>query len=254
MIPKIIHYIWVGGKPLPKIAEKCIKSWQKYCPDYEIKRWDESNLDLNFCDYVKEAYEAKKFAFVSDVLRTKILYDEGGIYLDIDVELYKTLDTLLQCDCFYGFESEKAIAPGLIFGSVAKNPDLKSILEGYKQRHFMIDGKMDLKTICETFTEYYENKGLIRENKNQVIDKTYFYATEYFCPKDYQTGKITKTKNTIAIHHYYSSWQTPLMKFKQKCIQLVKRILGEKNVKRIQEKRRLKREKNEKVDNIYTNI
>ena len=106
MIPKVIHYIWLGGNPLPKIAEKCIESWKKFCPDYEIKRWDETNLDVNQYQFAKDAYDAKKFAFVSDVFRTEILYNEGGIYLDIDVELIKSIDDILQDnDCVMGFET-----------------------------------------------------------------------------------------------------------------------------------------------------
>lgn len=104
MIPKIIHYCWFGGNPLPELAVKCIESWKKYCPDYEIKRWDESNFDLNCCDYVKEAYQAKKWAFVSDYVRFKVLYDEGGLYFDTDVELIKSIDDILAHGPFMGVE------------------------------------------------------------------------------------------------------------------------------------------------------
>ena len=113
---------------------------------------------------------------------------------------------------------------------------------------------MNLKTICTIFTEYYEVLGLKRNNTTQMVNNTKIYSTEYFCPKDYQTGKVNKTKNTIAIHHYLSSWLTPKMKFKQKCIQMIKKFLGEKNVKKIQNKRREKREKNEKINNIHSDI
>lgn len=104
MIPKIIHYCWFGGNPLPELAVKCIESWKKYCPDYEIKRWDESNFDLKCCDYVKEAYQAKKWAFVSDYVRFKVLYDEGGLYFDTDVELIKPIDDILARGPFMGVE------------------------------------------------------------------------------------------------------------------------------------------------------
>lgn len=104
MIPKIIHYCWFGGNPLPELAVKCIESWKKYCPDYEIKRWDESNFDLNCCDYVKEAYQAKKWAFVSDYARFKVLYDDGGLYFDTDVELIKPIDDILARGPFMGVE------------------------------------------------------------------------------------------------------------------------------------------------------
>lgn len=104
MIPKIIHYCWFGGNPLPEMAVKCIESWKKYCPDYEIKRWDESNFDLNCCNYVKEACQAKKWAFVSDYVRFKVLYDEGGLYFDTDVELIKPIDDILERGPFMGVE------------------------------------------------------------------------------------------------------------------------------------------------------
>ena len=133
MIPKIIHYIWLGGKPLPKIAEKCIESWKKFCPDYKIKRWDETNIDVDKYQFTKDAYAAKKFAFVSDVFRTEILYNEGGIYFDIDVELIKPIDEVLKdADCVMGFETSKSLAPGLIMASVKNNEDLKNILNNFK--------------------------------------------------------------------------------------------------------------------------
>ena len=140
MIPKIIHYIWLGGKPLPKIAEKCIASWKKYCPDYEIKRWDESNLDLDKYQFVKDALEAKKYAFASDVLRSDILYNNGGIYFDIDVELLKPIDDILNgVDCVMGFESSNMIAPGLVMATVKENQDLLNILNIYKDLKFDVN-------------------------------------------------------------------------------------------------------------------
>lgn len=215
MIPKIIHYIWLGGKPLPKIAEKCMKSWKKFCPDYEIKRWDESNLDLDFCPYVREAYDSKKFAFASDVLRLQKLYEYGGIYLDIDVEIIKPIDEFLNAKCFSGFENSKAINPGVIFGTEPKNQDLKAILDDYKSRNFINNGILDLKTICETVTEYYEKFGLVREDKTQNLeDKIVAYNSEYFSPINTVTNKKTVTKNTHSIHWFNASWYTPWMKFK----------------------------------------
>ena len=110
MIPKIIHYIWLGGKPLPKIAEKCIASWKKYCPDYEIKRWDETNLNISQYQYAQDAYDAKKYAFASDVMRFDVLYKYGGVYVDIDVEILKPIDDLLDTSSFTGFEKNEPIS------------------------------------------------------------------------------------------------------------------------------------------------
>lgn len=237
MIPKVIHYIWLGGKTLPKIAEKCIKSWKKFCPGYEIKRWDETNLDLNKYEFVKDAYQAKKYAFASDVLRTEVLYQEGGIYFDIDVELVKPIDDVLDVDCVMGFESSKALAPGLLMASVKGNKDFSNILNIYQDTKFDINNMKNF-TVCEIFTKYYEQKGLKREDETQTIGNTKFYASEYFSPKSLTDGKIRKTKNTRAIHHYYASWLKKSAKFKHKITQFVKRLLGPKMVEKLKNKRR----------------
>ncbi len=215
MIPKIIHYIWLGGNPLPAITEKCIESWRIYCPDYEIIRWDETNLNINKYQFAKDAYDAKKFAFVSDVLRTDILYEHGGIYLDIDVELLKPIDDLLDFDTFGGFETSNLINPGLLWGTVPKNEDLKNILEIYKNTKFDETKTMEL-TICEFFTKYFEQYGLLRENKSQKIDNKVFLSSEYFSPIDVITNKKNITKNTYSIHWYNASWYTPKQKLKYK--------------------------------------
>lgn len=215
MIPKIIHYIWFGGKPLPKIAEKCIESWKKFCPDYEIKRWDESNIDINKYQFTKDAYEAKKFAFVSDVFRTEILYNEGGIYFDIDVEIIKSIEDVLNMECITGFETSNLLNPGLFIASVKNNKDLKEILDIYKTLKFDINKLTEL-TVCEIYTKYFENKGLVRENKTQQIENTKFYSSEYFSPIDVVTNKKKITKNTYSIHWYNASWYTPKQKLKNK--------------------------------------
>ena len=216
MIPKIIHYIWLGGKELPKIAEMCIESWKKFCPDYEIRRWDESNLDLNKYQFVKDALDNKKYAFASDVLRTEILYTYGGIYFDIDVELLKPINSILEnVDCVMGFETSKLLNPGLFIASKKENEDLKNILTIYQSLKFDVNNLINL-TICEVFTKYYEQKGLIRENKTQQIYNTIFYSSEYFSPIDVITNKKKITKNTYSIHWYNASWYTSKQKFKNK--------------------------------------
>ena len=219
MIPKVIHYIWLGGKPLPNIAEKCIESWKKFCPDYEIKRWDEGNLDLDKYQFVKDALAAKKYAFASDVLRTDILYNHGGIYFDIDVELLKPIDDFLTHDCFMGFESSNLLNPGLILGCVKDNKDLGNILNVYKNLKFDVNNLINL-TVCEVFTKYYEQQGLIRKNETQQIGNTLFYASEYFSPIDVVTNKKKVTKNTYSVHWYNASWYTP----KQKLMSKIKKL------------------------------
>ena len=215
MIPKIIHYIWLGGKPLPKIAEKCIESWKKFCPDYEIKRWDETNLDVNKYEFTKNAYEAKKFAFVSDVFRTQILYNEGGIYFDIDVELIKPIEDILDADCVMGFETSNLLNPGLFIACKKGFDDLAEILKTYQTLKFDVNKLKEL-TVCEVYTQYYEQKGLKRENITQQIENIKFYASEYFSPIDVVTNKKKVTKHTYSIHWYNASWYTPKQKFKNR--------------------------------------
>ena len=215
-IPKKIHYIWLGGNPLPRITEKCISSWKKYCPDYEIIRWDESNLNIDCCEYCRQAYDAKKYAFASDVLRFEVLSKEGGIYLDTDVELLKPIDELLQNNCFMGFETQDKIAPGLILGSVSNCKTIEDIYELYKNDKFIKeDGSLNLTTICTRTTEYLLDKGLVLDNSKQVIDEVTIFPTEYFCPLSPITNKRNITENTYAIHWYYSSWYNKKAKIKK---------------------------------------
>ena len=232
MIPKIIHYIWFGEKDLPPMVKRCIQSWEKYCPDFEIKRWDETNLDINKYKFAKDAYNAKKFAFASDVFRFDVLFNEGGIYLDVDVELLRSLDDFLNLSFFTGFEDEKFLAPGLIMGSEANNFILKDILESYKRETF---DKKNLKTVCKIMTNYFkcrfknfQDNGTTQELENKVE----IFSKEYFCPKDYKTGEINITKNTYSIHHYLASWLKPST-LPQKCVfaikQFFKIIIGKKN-------------------------
>ena len=211
MIPKVIHYCWFGGNPLPELAKICIDSWKKYLPDYEIKEWNESNFDLECCEYVKEAYQCKKWAFVSDYARFKILYDFGGLYFDTDVEIIASLDDIVADGAFMGFEdmgnSDNKAAPGLGLGA---NPGLglyKEILEMYESAHFMSeDGKQDLSTVVERTTCILKKHGLKNENVKQIIEGVTIYPYEYFCPINCANGKKNITANTKSIHWYMDSW------------------------------------------------
>ena len=217
MIPKIIHYVWVGGKPLNEMAKKCIESWKKYCPDYEIKRWDESNFDINQNQYCKEAYENKKWAFVSDYIRVKVLHDEGGIYMDTDVEVLKSLDKFLGHKAFSGFESEKVIPTG-IMACEKNNPWIKTMLDYYNDKHFIdSNGKMDLTANVVFMTNLTKKNYNIKLNNTlQDLNDIIIYPKEYFCPKIVYDGKIYMTENTFTIHHFTSSWYTPWQKMKKR--------------------------------------
>ena len=138
MIPKVIHYCWFGKGKYPKIVKQCISSWERYCPDYQLKLWNEENYDINQCDFLKEAYSSKNWAFVSDYARLDIIYHEGGIYLDTDVELVKSLDDLLAYDCFLASDGSAGINTGLGFGAVRNHPTIKSMLDKYENKHFIV--------------------------------------------------------------------------------------------------------------------
>ncbi|NCB48034.1 MAG: glycosyl transferase [Clostridia bacterium] len=246
MIPKIIHYIWIGGKPLPEIAVKCIKSWKKFLPNFEIKRWDESNLDIDKFKFVRQAYDTKKWAYASDVLRFDILNIYGGLYLDIDVEFIKPLDeSFLKNKAFFAFEKEDSIAPGLIFGAEKGVKEIEDLLNIYKNLSFLDEeGKPILKTVCIISTDYFKQIGLRTDNSLQIIDDIAFYPTEYFCPKSLSDGKIRLTKKTFSIHHYLASWLPFRKKIKGKILQFIKRIVGEKNVEKIKLKMRKNKDDN----------
>lgn len=222
-IPKVFHYIWLGGKPLPKKIEKCIASWQKVCPDFVVKRWDESNLNLELNDYVKEALKAKKYAFASDVLRFDILEKEGGVYMDIDVCMLAPFGELLNKDMFMGFEYNTSVAPGLVMGATKGNKHVKALLDSYGADHFILpDGSQNLNTICVRTTNYLVNLGLKLDGTLQEIDGITVCPTEYFCPYSPITGRKNITENTRAIHLYYSSWYSRSAQAKK----YVKRVLN----------------------------
>lgn len=204
---KTIHYCWFGGNPLPETVVKCMKTWAHFCPDYEIIRWDETNFDVGCCDYVREAYEAKKWAFVSDYCRFYVLYHYGGIYLDTDVELLKSLDGLP--DTFIGFENWSSCASGLIRGAQPGDKVCAMMLESYRKDHFALgNGRYNTKTVCQRETGILVEQGLLLNGRQQFVANTHVYPVEYFCPKNYYTQEQNITDNTYSIHHYDASWYT----------------------------------------------
>lgn len=213
MIPKIIHYCWFGGNPLPEDAKRCIASWRRYMPDYEIKEWNESNFDIRCNTYCEQAYNAKKYAFVSDYARLWILYQEGGIYFDTDVEVIKPLDDIIAKGAFMGCETSPTkdnqiitVNPGLGLGVEPKHPVYKELLDLYDKRSFILnDGSMDLKTIVTTTTEVLFEHGLQISNEIQQIDGISIYPKDFFCPIGID-GKMEMTERTHTIHHYAQSW------------------------------------------------
>lgn len=209
MIPKIIHYCWFGGKPLPAAAQKCIASWKKYCPDYEIHAWTEENYDIASAPlYVRQAYEAKKWAFVSDYVRLLVVYKHGGIYLDTDVELLKNLDPLRGYSAYFGFEDGLHVATGLGFGAESHSQVLANMMLDYQTIPFLLDnGSYDLTACPVRNTDALVHIGLVCRNEFQLLPGNIaVFPTEYFCPRDIHTMEIRVTENTYTIHHFAGSW------------------------------------------------
>ena len=224
-IPKVIHYCWFGKGKMPKLAKKCIKSWKKYCPDYEFVLHTEDNFDMTQNRYMREAYEAGKWAFVSDYVRLKIIYDNGGIYLDTDVELIKPVDDLVKLGGFMGFDEKGIVATGLGFGAEKGNKIVSEFLKDYDDIPFILpDGSFDLTPCPDRNTEALKRLGMDIENKNQTFMDVTFLPDEYLCPMDYYTGKKTITDKTYSIHHYSASWTNSVTKRTTR----IKRIIGVK--------------------------
>lgn len=201
-IPKTIHYCWFGGNPLPPFATKCIASWKKYCPDYEIVQWDESNFDVAQCpQYVQEAYAAKKWAFVSDYARLKIIYENGGIYLDTDVTLLKGLDDLLTNQAYFGREDDLYINTGLGFGAEPGVQILRDLMDDYA------NAKFDTTACPLRNTPIFERYGLATGDTFQILtDGTAIYPIECFNPKNPRTGLTRITENSYSVHDYSATW------------------------------------------------
>lgn len=206
-VPKIIHYCWFGRGKMPAIAKKCIASWKKYCPDYEIICWSEENFDINSNLYAKQAYEAKKWAFVSDYVRLKVLFDMGGIYLDTDVELKKSLDPLLEKGGFMGFDENGVMCTGLGFACEKGNTLVGRLLEDYNDISFVCkDGGYDLTPCPKRNALALADLGFDDSIKDQWFMGIHFLPEDYLCPMNYSTGRTHCTKNTYSIHHYCASW------------------------------------------------
>lgn len=233
MIPKIINYCWFGGKPLSQRVKKRIESWMRYCPDYKIVRWDEKNYDLSKNEYVKNTYRFKKWAFLSDYVRLDILSQNGGIYLDTDVELKRNLDSLLVNQCFVGMEDIGRVATGLAMGCEAENPFVVENKMYYETANFYTrDGAFAPKICVDITTDILLHYGLKKSNEVQNLHAVTVYPTDYFCPLRMGKSKPVITKNTYSIHWYDASWYSgsPLIhKLNYKLIPLkiiIKKILG----------------------------
>ena len=239
MIPKVIHYCWFGGKPLPPLGEKCLASWRKFLPGYEIRRWDETNFDVGAHPYTRDAYGAGLYAFVSDYARFRILYDSGGLYFDTDVEVIKPLDDMIGRGPFMGLENDGirgrlAVAPGLGLCAEAGMPLYKEILGRYDELSFFSDdGTRNPYSMIPMVTEILEKKGLVAGSGIQDVFGAVVYPQTWLNPFDDATGRLRKTGNTRAIHWYSKSWMPNENALSIKVKRLARRVLGSGLVSKI---------------------
>ena len=210
MIPKIIHYCWFGRGEMPNLVKQCIASWHRHMPDWEYRLWNEDNFDIKTAPlYVKEAYTAKKYAFVSDYVRLWALEREGGLYLDTDVEVSMSFDSLLNDTAFIGLEDSLALLPGTcVMACEAHCQWVTDMLATYDGAHFLLeDGSMDMTTNVQRLGERMVQGGLLHEQKIQVLPQwgLRVYTHDYFSPIT-STRVMRKTKNTYCIHRFAGTW------------------------------------------------
>lgn len=237
MIPKIIHYCWFGCGEMPQMALDCIASWRKYMPGWEYRLWSEDNFDVNGCDYTREAYDAGKYAFVSDYVRLVALRDFGGLYLDTDVKVLRSFEDLMDQTAFCGFEGSKHKPAGTcVMASVAEGDWINEMLKSYEGRHFVkSDGTYDLTTNTTFLSLLMGKNGFVRDGNRQTYKDCTIFPTDYFCPRQ-TTGEYFLTENTYCDHLGASSWAPAGKSWKS----LIRRLVGQKNMTRlIKFKRRL---------------
>lgn len=234
MIPQKIHYCWFGRNPLPESALKCIASWRKFLPDYEIIEWNEDNFDVNCIPYTAQAYAAKKYAFVSDYARFKILYEHGGIYFDTDVEVIRPMDDIIAAGPFMGFEINLgcereygAVNPGVGFAAETEMKLYKSILDYYSQLSFiMVDGSYNITdAVVNITTRELVKSGLQDIPGIQTVTGITIYPADYFNPFDDATGRLNKTRNTRTIHWFTKTWLN-VSPWRQRLLRFAHRVFG----------------------------
>ena len=226
MIPKIIHYCWFGRGEKPELAKKCIASWKRFCPDFEIREWNEDNCDYLAMPFMAETYAAKKYAFVSDVMRLVVLEQYGGVYFDADVEVVRDISPLLNDEGFIGFENNRFVNSGQVMAAVPHQPIVQAMIDEYKKLHYMQPDSSVMPVGCPRLnSDVLERFGLIRNGQEQIVAGIHVYPDDYFNPMDSTTGKLTKTENTYSIHWYSMSWLPKRTQMKAKLGRIVRRIM-----------------------------
>lgn len=235
-IPKIIHYVWIGNGKKSNIVEKCIQSWKTFLPDYEVKEWNEENFDVsNSCEYVKEAYKKKKWAFVSDYVRLKALYEYGGIYFDTDLEVFRNLDAFLKNEGFLCTESHYTVSTA-IMAAEPKAKWVKDLLDEYESLHFVNeDGSLNKLPNTKRLQAYLERCYNYHWSNypQKLSEELIIYPSEYFSPLNCFTGVLRVTDNTYTMHHYDNTWKSKKDKIKKKVMQFGTRIIGEETRARL---------------------
>lgn len=232
-IPHIIHYCWFGKNPKPLIVVKCIESWKKYLPGYEIIEWNEENSDIDSLEYTREAYKARNWAYVSDYVRFIKLYEHGGVYFDTDVELLRSIpDEIMMNEAFTCVETTNDINPGLVFACCKGNAFVKEILDDYSNSKYEMK-KNELTTVNIRVSKLMEKYGFEYSGKYQLINGIAIYPSEYFCGYDQDLHIKKITENTISVHHYASSWMTKSQQRKRQFQKVLKNIIGIKKYERI---------------------
>lgn len=228
-IPKIIHYIWVGENPKPEIVIKCIESWKKFFPDYKIIEWNENNYNVYKNEYLKSAYQEKKWAFVSDYMRFDILYNYGGIYFDTDVEVLKSFpDKLFEHNAFTGLEGEGRIAPGLVYACRPKDWLSKKMLDSYENEQFSLK---EMVTVNNRMSDILVKYGFVKKNQYQEIKGLSIYPYEIFCGYDQSIKEYDIKESTLSVHHYAGTWKKKNLKMKIQ--QIIKKSIGIESYKKI---------------------
>lgn len=221
MIPKVIHYCWFGHGEKPELAHKCIESWKKYCPDYEIIEWNENNFDINMNPYTKKCYEEKKYAFLSDYARLLIIEQNGGFYFDTDVEIVRSLESLRNHYAYIGFENNSFVNTGQGFGAHAHNPAVKAMLEEYAQ---LLDGTGETIGCPILNTNALVRLGLVLDGSYQELANITVYPAEFFNPYDAPAGLLVTTDLTYSIHWYAMSWMKKAVIIRSRLMRPIHRI------------------------------